>query len=96
LRHSLHHHLPLEPLAQFGHRHPLLLERGFKLDVVFELVFLLDVVHRTLELLVAQLQSELAPALHEQHLVDGVDEELRCEVVQHLAELRVARSVLRA
>ena len=42
-----------------------------------------------LELLVGQPVAELVAALHDQHLVDDVDDQLRRDLVEHPAELRV-------
>ena len=74
LLHLADEHLPLELLAQVGHRHAFLLQRRLELRVVLELVLLLDVLDDALELLVAQRVAQLAAALHQQQLVDGVDD----------------------
>ena len=70
------------------------LERRLELLVGLDLVFLPDVVDDALELLVAQLVAELLAALHDEHLVDRVDHDLRRDLVERLAQLRVVRVAL--
>ena len=60
-----------------------------ELLVRFDLVVLLDVVEDAVELVVAHLVAEFAPALDEEHFVDGVDQQLGCHVVEHPAQLGV-------
>ena len=69
---------------------PFGLERGLKLLLGLELVFLLDVVDDALELLVAHLVAELLAALHDEHLVHGLDHDLRRHLVERLLQLLVA------
>ena len=90
LLHARHDHLLFQIPPQIGHRHVFLLESGLELFVRFELVFLLDVVEDGLELLVAELVAELLASLHDEHLIDGVDHDLRRDFVERLAELLVA------
>ena len=74
--HLRHQHLPLEVPPQVGHRHPFLLERRLELRLVLEVVLLLDVVEDAVELLVAERVAQLAAALDQQQLVDGVEDQL--------------------
>ena len=67
------------------------LQRSLKLLLVLDLVFFLDVVNDAAELFVAQRVAKLAAALHDDHLVDDVDHDLRRDFVQRLAQLLVGR-----
>ena len=67
-------------------RHPFLLQRLLELVFVFEVVLLLDVLDDALELLVAEREPELASALDQQQLVDGVENELRRYFSDRLSE----------
>ena len=89
LLYTLKDHRALEIPAQVGHRHALGLERGQKLLVVLDLVFLADVVDDLLELLFAQLVAKLFPALDDDHFVDRLDHDLRRDFVERLAQLLV-------
>ena len=91
---ALHEHLPLEISPEIRHRHVFLLERGLELLLGLDLVVLLDVRENALELLLAQLVPELLPSLHHEHFIDDGHDEIRCHLVEHLAELRIGRIAL--
>ena len=83
-------HLPLHVPPQVRHRHAFLLQGRLQLFVGFDLVLRLEVVEYSLELLVAQLVTELLAALDQEHLVHGAHEQTRRDLVQRLAQLGVA------
>ncbi len=95
LLHLLDHHLLLEHLPQAVERHAFLRERRLELLVGVEVVLLADVLDDAVELIVAHLQPELAPALHHQHLVDGVDDHARRDLAEHRRERLVAAQRIR-
>ena len=72
-----------------------LLERGVELLVGLELVLLADVLEHALELLVGHLVAELLAALEQQHLVDGVHQEVGRDFRDGLLQLLVGH-LLRA
>ena len=54
-------HLALELLPQVVHRHAFRLKRGLELLLVLQALLFADVGHDLLELIVAEVQPELAP-----------------------------------
>ncbi len=93
LLHAIDQHLLFERLAQPGNRQAFLLQRRLELLLGIELVLLADVREDAVELLVAHLEPELAPALDEQQFVDGVDDDARRDLVEHLAQRDVVLQV---
>ena len=66
---------------------PFLLQRRLELLIVGQVLFLAQVVEPPLELLVAQVIALFLTHLKEQELVDGVDQQLRCHLVDCLLQL---------
>ena len=91
---ALPDHLAFQVLPEIGHRQPFLFEGGLELFLGLELVLSSDVVEHALELRVAQGVAELLAALHDEHLVDRVHEDLRRDFVERLPELVVVRVAL--
>ena len=83
-------HLPLELLAKIFERHAFLLECRLKRLFGLELVLFLDVLDDVAELLGAERVSELAAALNEEQLVNGIDDDFRRDFGQRLSELGIA------
>ena len=70
-------------------RHAFLLQRRLELLLGFDLVFFLDVLDDAAELLGAERVAELAAALDEQQLVDGVDDDVGRDLDERLLQLGV-------
>jgi hypothetical protein len=82
-------------VAQVGHADAFLLERRLELLVVLELVLLADPLDDALELFVGHAVAALLALLHDQDLVDGVDDDLRGHLVEGLLQLGVVLEVER-
>src|SRR5579864_2854839 len=79
----------LEVLSQLLLGHALLGERLVERRVILEMVVRLEVLDELLVLIVAHLVAQLARALHEDHVVDGLDDEARRDLLQRSLDHRV-------
>ena len=89
LLHAARQHVALDLLAQILERHVFLLERRLELLFGLDLVLFLDVVDDVAELLGAERVAQLAAALDEQQLVNGVDDDVGRDVDERLLQLGV-------
>ena len=81
--------LLLDVPANVADRHAFLLQRGLELLVVLEALVLPHRRQPAVELIVAETQPLLAAELHDEQLVDGVDQQLRRDFGDRLLQLLV-------
>ena len=86
---ALPDHLSFQILPQVGQRQALLLEGGLECFLVLELVLGLDALEDGREPRIGEAVAELLAALHDEHLVQRLDQEGRRDLIEHLAKLRV-------
>ena len=87
-------HLSFQVLPQIGQRQALLFEGGLECFLAFELVLGLDALEDGREPRVGEGVTELLAALHDEHLVQRLDQKGGRDLIEHLSKLRVVRVAL--
>ena len=75
--HLVDQHVALDAPAEVGQRHALLFQGRLELRFVRQVIGLLDVFEDVPELRIAQRAAVFTPALNEEELINGFEDEVR-------------------